>query len=92
MFTVVAAAGLPDLDVLFTSDARVAATYLEQWSESGLCHFGLDLEWRPTFTAGEPPNKTALLQISGGGHVLILDLHARRDRDDPLSQPLRKFI
>ena len=23
---------------------------------------------------------------------MILDLHARRDRDDPLSQPLRKFI
>ena len=91
MATVVAAhAGLPNLDVLYTADERVAATYLEQWS--GLCHFGLDLEWRPTFTAGEPPNKTALLQISGGGHVLILDLHARRDRDDPLSQPLRKFI
>ena len=91
MFTVVAAhAGLPDLDVLFTSDARVAATYLEQWS--GLCHFGLDLEWRPTVTRGKPPNKSALLQISGAQRVLIFDLHARRDEADPLSQPLREFI
>ena len=91
MFMRVAAhAGLPDLDVLFTSDARVAATFLEQWS--GLCHFGLDLEWRPTVTRGKPPNKSALLQISGAQRVLIFDLHARRDEADPLSQPLRKFI
>ena len=82
--------GMPALDVLYTTDMQEAESFLEQWSDQRF--FGLDLEWRPTTVAGQPPNKTALLQISGGRRVLIWDLYERRHKADPLSTILRSFI
>ncbi|CAE8628255.1 unnamed protein product, partial [Polarella glacialis] len=67
-----------------------AAHFLRGWS--GVSDFGLDLEWKPTFQAGEAPSRSALLQISSGPWVLIFDLFARRRMRSPMPDCLWKFL
>jgi hypothetical protein len=35
---------------------------------------GLDLEWKPTFAAGAPEKKAAVLQIAGPGLCLVVQM------------------
>ena len=44
--------------------------------QSGVCETGWDIEWRTTYQAGEPPRKTALMQLCyqllGGSYCCLL--------------------
>eukprot|EP00413_Alexandrium_margalefii_P002342 CAMPEP_0204518916 /NCGR_PEP_ID=MMETSP0661-20131031/4456_1 /ASSEMBLY_ACC=CAM_ASM_000606 /TAXON_ID=109239 /ORGANISM="Alexandrium margalefi, Strain AMGDE01CS-322" /LENGTH=264 /DNA_ID=CAMNT_0051524391 /DNA_START=47 /DNA_END=841 /DNA_ORIENTATION=- len=82
-FTVAAHSGLPDIEVLYTKNVQMASDFIQGWQ--GTYHFGLDMEWKPTFAKGAPPSRAALLQICAGPWVLLLDLTRMRK---PVPQPL----
>lgn len=76
--------GLPDLEVLLTGDEAQAPKFMACWQDAS--HFGLDLEWKPTFRKGQPPSRAALLQICSGNRVLLFDLASIR-RASPFTLP-----
>ena len=50
---------------------------------------GIDVEWRPTFKAGQPRNPVALLQLSSMSKCVLIPVrHMRR----PLPQSLAKLL
>eukprot|EP00746_Dinoflagellata_sp_MGD_P087931 gnl/MRDRNA2_/MRDRNA2_34842_c0_seq2.p1 gnl/MRDRNA2_/MRDRNA2_34842_c0~~gnl/MRDRNA2_/MRDRNA2_34842_c0_seq2.p1 ORF type:complete len:272 (+),score=36.62 gnl/MRDRNA2_/MRDRNA2_34842_c0_seq2:70-885(+) len=56
--------GVPPLEVLLTSDASEAEGFISaRWSHQQRTTLGLDLEWKPVFQKGAPPNGTSLLCI-----------------------------
>mmetsp|Transcript_49786 Transcript_49786/g.115561 ORF Transcript_49786/g.115561 Transcript_49786/m.115561 type:complete len:261 (+) Transcript_49786:42-824(+) len=82
--------GLPDITLLVTSDEGEAAWFIKGWGE--VHHFGLDLEWKPTFTRGQY-SRVATLQICSGPWVLVFDLTAiRRAKAQPLPDTLWSFL
>lgn len=46
---------------------------------------GLDIEWRPTFVAGQPRNKVALLQLSSMNRCMLLPLRHMKTLPKSLS-------
>jgi len=82
--------GLPQLEVLLTADARLAAAFLVDWE--GCTDFGLDIEYRPTFEKGAKPPHCALLQICSSTRVLLFDLHVCRKRGQPLPRAIEDFL
>lgn len=49
---------------------------------------GVDIEWRPTFVAGKPPNPVALLQLSSLHHCVLLPIKHLRALPPSLGQLL----
>ena len=50
---------------------------------------GIDIEWRPVFVAGKPPNPVALLQISSRSRCVLIPIrHLRRPLPPSISQLL----
>lgn len=84
--------GLPELQVLLTSDEDCATNFLKVWDNCTT--FGLDLEYRPVFQKDVAPPPSALVQIASGSHVLLFDLHEyrRNGRTENLPAALEMFL
>lgn len=83
--------GLPKINLLLTSDPGEIDDFLQGWE--GRYHFGLDLEWKPGFQKGAPPNRSALLSICNGPWVLAIDLLPwRKKAPEPLCDVLWNFL
>lgn len=89
--TIDAHCGLPDIQLLFTSDRKEIEDFLLGWDRR--YHFGLDMEWRPNFVKGAPPSRSAVLTICNGPWVLAVDLVPfRKSWPQPLFDGLRRFL
>ncbi|CAD7952943.1 unnamed protein product [Amoebophrya sp. A25] len=53
----------PTLHVLFTSHAGDATSFVEEYWGPSPAVVGLDIEYRPTFQKGMPPNPVSILQL-----------------------------
>lgn len=83
--------GIPDLNVLVTADESEAAEFIKGWAGT-YYHFGMDLEWKPTFAKGQY-SRAATLQVCAGPWVLVFDLRAvRKARPQPLPDRLWTFL
>ncbi|CAJ1423726.1 unnamed protein product [Effrenium voratum] len=83
--------GLPDINLLVTSDPGDIEDFLSGWE--GRYHFGLDMEWKPSYEKGAPPNRSALLTICNGPWVLAVDLVPwRKPRPAPFFDGLWSFL
>jgi hypothetical protein len=60
--------------VVYTSDAEVCERWVAEHAPSSPPVVGFDIEWRPTFRAGAPCRRTALLQLAAGSSVLCCQL------------------
>ncbi|KAI5124433.1 hypothetical protein M0805_008317 [Coniferiporia weirii] len=65
--------------VVYIKDHVTANEELEQLlvhGDNGMRIAGFDLEWRPTFVSGGPDNPVAVVQISMGQKILLLQVKA----------------
>jgi len=82
--------GVPDLDVVYTSQVDEAAAQLSKWSE--FHEFGLYVKMAGTDNKAFSPARVALLGISRGSKVLIFDLRHLREVPVPLPEPVAVFL